>query len=419
MVGAGSLGLSMEAPEGGDLSGVVIEPSRGLATDLRAAQAFSATRPTYETPLGNGLAIPTGLTSLSAESCGTCHPEIYDEWKVSTHAWAWKDLQFQAEIQKGGAKWMCVNCHTPLRSQQEHWPIALDDDDVDRPHLVPNQRFDRELQQEGITCVGCHLRNGVIHGPGLSASEPPHATQADEAFRGEGICLRCHQAEAAYPGKSFVCTFTTGQEWADSPFKQVGVTCLGCHMPPVKRPAATEGPVRWVRRHWWRGAGIPKVQGVHPPVEANPPGLGLKASTLDGSVHLVLSNERAGHLIPTGDPERWIQIEVEFLGEDGEPLGEPWTYRIGQVWEWSTPPVKRSDNRLAPREARTLDVAIPTGAAKVLVRASSHRISEENAEYHGLLGRYPLSVSTHETELIINPTAGRTAPSGQPDGPDR
>ncbi|MCB0686757.1 MAG: hypothetical protein KDC53_09530, partial [Saprospiraceae bacterium] len=37
---------------------------------------------------------PAGLVSIRAFDCGICHREIYEEWKLSTHAHAWTDLQF-------------------------------------------------------------------------------------------------------------------------------------------------------------------------------------------------------------------------------------------------------------------------------------------------------------------------------------
>ncbi|MBK8503570.1 MAG: hypothetical protein IPL46_15965 [Saprospiraceae bacterium] len=44
--------------------------------------------------------IPDGLSSISAASCGSCHQEIYKDWKQSTHSVAFQDLQFQAEWKK-------------------------------------------------------------------------------------------------------------------------------------------------------------------------------------------------------------------------------------------------------------------------------------------------------------------------------
>jgi hypothetical protein len=372
--------------------------SRGLDADLAATQAFSATRPTYEQPLGVGLEVPAAVGSLSAAACGACHPAILAEWQSSTHAHAWTDRQFQAEITKSGNRWLCLNCHTPLLVQQDRWPVGLQDGDVELPLLVDNPAFDAALRDEGITCASCHVRDGVIRGPGLVDSTPPHPVQADPDFTTNAVCERCHQAIATYPGKQFICTFDTGNEWAAGPYPAEGKGCVDCHMPAVERSVAVGGPVRTVRQHWWRGAGVPKVAGVTQPVAANPPGLGLKASWGPDGLQVVMTNERAGHQLPTGDPERWVQVDVVFLDAEGQVVGEPWQVRLGQVWEWWPAPKKLDDTRLAPRASRTELLALPEGAERAEVSASSHRMTRETAEYHHL-GDYPLSVETHRLEV--------------------
>lgn len=378
--------------------GATLVPSEGTDADLARTRAFAATRPTYEQPLGFGLDVPAGVASNSADACGACHSEIQAEWQVSTHAAAWTDPQFQAEIQKSDNRWLCLNCHTPLLTQQDRWPIGVSDGDVERPLLVENQAFDAELRDEGITCSGCHVVDGVIHGPGLPDSTAPHAVVADTRFTDDQLCLRCHQATATYPGKSFVCTFDTGAEWAAGPYAQAGTGCADCHMPKVERPAANGGPVRTVARHWWRGAGIPKFAGIHPPAEANPPGLDLTATWTDAGLAVTATNARAGHRLPTGDPERWVQMDVRWLDAGGAPVGEPWSARFGQTWEWYPEARKVADDRLAPNEARTWTLAPPPGATRARVEASSHRMTPETAAYHHL-GDYPLSVQTHAIDV--------------------
>ena len=64
------------------------------------------------------------------------------------------------------------------------------------------------------------------------------------------------------------------------------------------------------------------------------------------------------------------------------------------MWTWWPLPEKQSDNRLAPREARTWPLAVPDGAVGAVVTASSHRITEDTAVFHHL-GDYPRSLVTH------------------------
>ena len=372
-------------------------------TPLERTRAFHSTRPVFETPLGVGLKVPEEIGSLSAQVCGACHVEIYAEWKESTHAAAWTDRQYQKEIGKSGNRWLCLNCHTPLLVQQDKWPVGLQDGDVELPELVDNPSFDPALREEGITCSACHVRDGVIHGPGLTeAGDPPapHRVVADPGFRDGSLCERCHQARATYPGKDFICTFDTGEEWRAGPYPGEGTGCRDCHMPAIERSAAIGWPTRTVGRHWWRGAGVPKEEGVHPPVEANPPGLELQGVWSDDALVLTLTNARAGHMLPTGDPERWVQVDVRFEDADGAAVGDPTSLRIGQLWEWYPEPRKVSDNRLKPREARTERIPRPAGAVRAVVEASNHRITEETAAYHELEG-YPRSVQTHR--MVVQP----------------
>lgn len=375
--------------------------SEGATADLARVAAFDAGRPEYERHLDLSTAVPVGVASLSSAACATCHAEIAAEWAQSTHAHAWTDRQFQAEIAKSDNRWLCINCHTPLPAQQDKWAVAVRDGDVEAPDLVVNGSFDPALRDEGITCAACHVRDGVIHGPGLEGALKAHPVIADPAYRNGDLCLRCHQAVATYPGKTFVCTFNTGEEWRAGAAVLDGQGCADCHMRPIERPAGLGGAVRTVRMHGWRGAGIPKEPGVQPPVATNPPGLGLAARWEAGALIVDMTNANAGHRLPTGDPERWVAVDVRFEDAAGAPIGEAWTTRIGQIWEWWPAPKQLSDNRLAPREVRTASIAVPTGAVQAIVEASSHRMSEETQAFHHLDG-YPLAITTHR--LIVTPS---------------
>ena len=67
---------------------------------IEKAQKFYDSRASFERPRPY-TEVPEGLASLTAESCGGCHREIYNEWAVSTHRRAWlDDAQFQHELKK-------------------------------------------------------------------------------------------------------------------------------------------------------------------------------------------------------------------------------------------------------------------------------------------------------------------------------
>ena len=96
--------------------------------------------------------IPEGLTSLKAESCGTCHTEIYNEWKTSIHSQAYKDPFFHAYWNKDKHTWVCLNCHSPLENQQPTVIKSIPRERVERAIQEPNPHYDAEYQQEGVTC---------------------------------------------------------------------------------------------------------------------------------------------------------------------------------------------------------------------------------------------------------------------------
>ena len=102
-----------------------------------------------------------------------------------------------------------------------------------------------------------------------------------------------------------------------------------------------------------------------------------------------VENVRSGHRVPTGDPERYLELTVSARDETGAVLAVE-QLRVGQVWEWWPVAQKVSDNRLAPGESMTLTLQLPTLERPVTIEASlDHvRISPTNAQYHDL-GNYP------------------------------
>lgn len=369
----------------------------GVSEARTAAEAFYASRPPVERPIAGWQEAPAGLEDLSAASCGECHRAIYDEWRVSTHAQAWTDRQFQAERGKSGNRWLCNNCHTPLLNQMEGWAVGLEDGDVERPRYVANPAFVPALRSEGISCAGCHVRDGAVEGP-TGRDTKAHPTRKAGRFAGSEICLTCHQAIQRYEGKDFVCVFDTGEEWAAGPYGPDGSnqSCLTCHMPAVTRPLAAGSPPQSGRHHDWPGAGIYKVEGFGPPLDRLGPGLSVTAAARSDAVRVEYANSGAGHRLPTGDPERFVQIEIEFLDAAGQIVGT-WSERIGQVWKWWPEPEKLADNRLAPLETREALVPRPTGAVTWRLTATSHRIGQEALDYHDLAG-YPAARITHRLD---------------------
>ena len=85
----------------------------------------------------------------SANTCATCHPGHYEEWSVSSHAYAQMSPIFNAmhgkilKLTNGTNGDFCIRCHTPVGMN------------LGEPEFMTN--MDRHpTSREGITCIACH-----------------------------------------------------------------------------------------------------------------------------------------------------------------------------------------------------------------------------------------------------------------------
>ncbi len=387
---------------------------------LAAAHAFYESRPYFERPRPYS-EIPAGLPDLRAETCGQCHAAIYEEWKISTHARAFRDdAQFMAELEKSSGdydehhpddvSWMCLNCHTPMINQLERLVVGLENGEIGKPIYVDNPFFDPELQDDAISCATCHVQDGVVYGP-RGDTDAPHPVALGEDLMNENNCVSCHQAEAHFPDQNLACFFTTGAEWERSPAAAAGQGCQDCHMPTVHRKVA-EGfdvPERETRHHWFGGSLIPK----HPDFEEEiaplraifGSGASLSVVTDEESpsgYSVRVYNEFAGHLFPTGDPERHVDVVARIFDGEGELVGED-EVRIGSIYEWWPQIRLISDNRIEAGESLYLPL---TGdwpeAVEVEVVAEKFRMHQEAFDYHDLEGRYVNSREFHRSRWRID-----------------
>jgi len=347
--------------------------------------------------------VPEGLTSLSSKECGSCHKDHYEEWNTSTHSMAWKDLQFQAEIAKETSPYMCINCHIPLQNQQEYIITGLEDGDLYKPIKHKNPEFDADLQQEGINCASCHVRDGAIISLTVS-NRAPHKSVQDKNHLSEQLCISCHNAVAVVTPE-LVCTFETGDEWKAGPFAET-MNCKTCHMPAIHRPIAEDAPERKSRMHYFMGSGIPKLDG-------------LKPKRLDGLVYEFLDmkssynvedsvilktevvNKLAGHRVPTGDPERFIITKLSVFNASNGQLVAVDSFRIGEHWEWYPVAKKIADNNLYPGENRLYQIAalLPAGKYSFELKAFKYRTTEEMIKYNKLGDSYPSHIQFFEKTI--------------------
>ena len=359
----------------------------------------------WDSPVPNQ-AIPSGLVSLQAEDCGACHQKYYEEWQLSTHSHAFTDLQFQAELKKESSPFMCINCHIPLQNQQEYIVTGLINGDIYQPVKVKNEQFDPLLQQEGINCSGCHVRNGAIIGP-TGSTLAPHPVVKDTVHLSEQLCISCHNANAVIT-PTLACTFQTGDEWKAGPYYGKK-NCISCHMPETHRSLVEGYPERKSHMHTFSGSGIPKFDSVKTTVlnglefyPSAPPAKVSKENALKYT--LKVKNEHAGHRVPSGDPERFILITMNLLDQSGKEVKSK-TYRIGEEWEWYPEAKKLSDNNMYPGEERTYsfnEKVNKAGKYTLQVVVTKHRLSKENAEYNKLGDNYPLFITIFEKRYPVS-----------------
>ncbi len=197
----------------------------------------------------------------SATTCAKCHRKIYDEWRVSAHAYAAISPMFHkfeqkiTELSQGTIGTFCMRCHAPVAVQMN---FPREASIVDAPYVY----------REGVTCVACHRVKefyGRVHGerriePG-GLQEPVYGSiggdgvaraiadkdnfkiklDANSQNPGQQIhlqgikfeqlsqsdyCQPCHQV-AVHPGIALEVVWA---QYRSSPACKQGISCQDCHM---------------------------------------------------------------------------------------------------------------------------------------------------------------------------------------------
>ena len=88
----------------------------------------------------------------SATSCRPCHQQVYDEWRLSAHAYASISPMFHKfeqkinDLSQGTVGTFCLRCHASVGTAMG-----------ERRELPLWERSD--VSREGITCITCHRIN--------------------------------------------------------------------------------------------------------------------------------------------------------------------------------------------------------------------------------------------------------------------
>ena len=254
------------------------------------------------------------LAALAPSACGACHAAQFADWQGSLHSRAMgPGVMGQLVVLKdpAGAE-ECTRCHAPLAEQSE----ALRRSNAAR--APPGEG----LHAAGLTCAGCHMRQGRIHGPprrdgsvpaGETSALPHRGWTAAAAFEDSRFCATCHQFGSegyALNGKLLENTY---EEWRASPHAAQGRSCQDCHMPG--------------RRHLWRGIHDPQMVRAALTIETS----AVPAPSGELRVDVSLRNTGAGHHFPTYVTPK---VFVEAWQEDaaGRQLtGTLRRYEIGRL----------------------------------------------------------------------------------------
>lgn len=297
---------------------------------------------------------------ISAETCGDCHSEIFDQWQQSMHNLSEIDpiylvlanylrngLTDKDEIAEAES---CVKCHVPV-GVVTGYPEKLSDDKSKIP----------ELALEGIQCDYCHVatgavrlyNNGLVLDPGHGEEDPGikrgpfrdsesdfHETAYSEFHTGSEICGTCHDVRHVVFGTKLETTY---EEWAKGPYNAADpkkrVTCQGCHMyqrpglpatgstdrPKNRGQAADDGPVRdHIFTHYFVGANAAVTADKRKKIMAEERLKHAATLTLDTSdlnkrrLTFIIKNTGAGHYLPTGLTDiRQMWLEVTVADEKG------------------------------------------------------------------------------------------------------
>lgn len=219
---------------------------------------------------------------LDNASCENCHQATWKEWKASRHAVAGDNAPFNFEYEGHPGNW-CLGCHSP------------------RMTMASAQLAKADARKQGVDCLGCHLRDGMLYSASKS-KDSPHATVADTTFGNTDMCAGCHQFNfPELDSKGSLIRYTqqtmqdTANEFLRSSVGKAGGTCTDCHMPRGS--------------HQFPGAySATQVQKA----------LGVDVCQTPSELRVTVTNKLQAHNLPSGGVNRALVLQ---LWEAGRPKG--------------------------------------------------------------------------------------------------
>jgi len=268
-------------------------------------------------------------------ACAKCHPQHYQEWRGSAHAYSTQDPIFQAlhqrarEETEGKIGAFCVKCHTPLAVRTGEFSEAFDVGKVS------------PLAQRGVSCEVCHKMEPPAEGAPIANASfemasgnvvygrlpspiatPAHETLSSDFLGKSELCGSCHDVihNQALLEKSFA-------EWSESVHSERADRCQDCHMRLYSGQAASDGPFREaLHRHNFPAVSLALVPFPNRGLQTEQIRELLKsavrmsvlvapAAQAGGNlvVEVRVKNSGAGHNIPSGlsnERQMWIEVTV-------------------------------------------------------------------------------------------------------------
>ena len=238
------------------------------------------------------------LADMSGLECAACHRTVAEEWRLSTHATAWQDEHYQRELRSTRKKDRCHGCQAPPPM------IAAG---------LPSHPEAREGHRHlGVECSSCHLDvdGETVLGP-YGVETEAHPTARSDLFTGDdsALCISCHSTTIGP-------VIGVAQDFVDTKQAELGLSCIGCHMPGLRGPianddAGTEYPTRRRRSH--------RLNTPRDPVFLAT-AFGLSAELRAGRAVLSIEN-LAGHRVP-GTTRRELTFRVQVIDRHGDVVDE-------------------------------------------------------------------------------------------------
>jgi hypothetical protein len=251
---------------------------------------------------------------ISAEECGLCHQEIYNQWESSGMANATKSALLEFKFHKlslsmrgfpeEDIEW-CYQCHAPLALTTPKDLLLLD----------PSSRA-------GVTCMVCHTTVHAIpdsnagnlyldpklkmNGPFDDITSHFHESNQHQLFLDDNsdLCASCHYS--VYPRNNIPIDWTW-KEWDET---EGEMTCKQCHMPEYEGKSASRDwvPERKLRKHTFPGGGKYNLEFIKTSAS-----LDVKLDSKKNKLLISITNN-CGHNFPTGNGSA-PAIELRVINE--------------------------------------------------------------------------------------------------------